>query len=256
MPRYLIASDFDGTLCRWENGAITKEDKEAVRRFHEAGNRFVLVTGRDFESTMSELYKQDLQDLDLCFCLSGALCADPRGNIIYDRRTKEGYVGEILEYFKETGALYAIVSIGRESYNVDIGGMKLAMQTISFAQACTFPSVTSFNTKYETAAESVRRAQEISRLFGNVVNPLLNNNNVDVPPTGVDKARAVEYAARMFEIPVQNIYTVGDNLNDLAMVSRFHGRAMQSGSTVLQNAAEKVVSTIYEIVDELLLGIK
>ena len=252
MPGYLLASDFDGTLCRWENGGITKEDKEAVRRFRAAGNRFVLVTGRDFESTMSVLREQDFWELDSCFCMSSALCIDLSGNVIYDRHTKEGRVGEILQYFKDTGALYAVLQVGKESYNVDIGGIQLAMRTIPFTEGCKIPSITNCNVKYETVEESVRRAEEISRLFGDFVNPLLNNNNIDMPPAGVDKAGGVAYAAQMFQIPEQRVYTVGDNLNDLAMVEGFHGRAMQSGPPVLRSAAEKVVSTIYEVIDEIM----
>lgn len=252
MAGYLLASDFDGTLCRWSNGGVTEEDKEAVRRFRKAGNRFVLVTGRDFESTMSVLREQDFWELDGCFCLSGALCVDLSGNVIYDLRTKEGYVGDIIRYFKDTGALYVVVNVGKESYNVEIGGMQLAMRTIPFEKGCVFPSATSFNAKYETDAESLYHAQKLGKLYGKIINPLLNGNNVDVPPAGVDKAVAAAYAARMFHIPEKNIYTVGDNLNDLSMVRAFHGRSMQSGPLQLQNAAEKVVSTIYEIVDELL----
>lgn len=253
MPGYLLASDFDGTLCRWSNGGVIEEDREAVCRFREAGNRFVLITGRDFESTMSVLQEQNFWELDGCFCQSGALCVDLSGNVIYDRRTKEGYVGEIIRYFKETGALYIVVNVGKESYNVEIGGMRLAMKTIPFEKGCAFPSATSFNGKYETEAEAVHHAKKLAMLYGNVINPLLNGNNVDIPPAGVDKACAAAYAAQKFNIPVPNIYTVGDNLNDLSMVRAFHGRVMQSGPPKLQNAAEKVVSTIYEIVDEIMV---
>lgn len=251
MSGFLLASDFDGTLCRWINGGITKEDKDAVQRFRSAGNRFALVTGRDYESTIEVLQEQDFWDMDICFCMSGALCMDISGNIIYDHRTKEGHVGEILQYFKETGALYIAISIGKKNYNVDIGGMKLAMETISFEQGCALPSVTSYNVKYNTEEEALCRAQELACLYGDIVNPLLNNTNVDVPSAGVDKAVAVEYAARIFDIPVKNVYAVGDNLNDLAMVEKFHGRAIAHGPAALRAAAEKTVGTICEIIEEI-----
>ena len=254
MSGYLLASDFDGTLCRWFNGGVIEEDRAAVRRFREAGNRFVLITGRDFESTMSVLREQNFWELDGCFCQSGALCVDLSGNVIYDRRTKEGYVGKIFRYFKETGALYIVVNVGKESYNVEIGGVKLAMKTIPFEQGCALPSATSFNGKYKTETEAVHHAEKLAKLYGDVINPLLNGNNVDIPPAGVDKAVSAAYAAQKFDIPAQKIYTVGDNLNDLSMVRAFHGRAMRSGPPKLQSAAEKVVSTIYEIVDEIMVG--
>ena len=41
---YILASDYDGTLNR---GGISARDLEAVARFREAGNVFVIVSGRD-----------------------------------------------------------------------------------------------------------------------------------------------------------------------------------------------------------------
>ena len=125
------------------------------------------------------------------------------------------------------------------------------METISFEQGCALPSITSCNVKYNTVVESMRRAQELARLHGDIVNPLLNNTNVDVPPAGVDKAFAVEHAARMFHIPMQNVYAVGDNLNDRAMVEKFHGRAMEHGPAALRAAAEKTVGSISEIIEDI-----
>ncbi|MBR7101750.1 MAG: HAD hydrolase family protein, partial [Clostridia bacterium] len=41
----IIATDFDGTLSY--NGKISEEDKAAIKRFRDAGNKFGVVTGRD-----------------------------------------------------------------------------------------------------------------------------------------------------------------------------------------------------------------
>ena len=42
---YIVGSDFDGTLNR---GGVSEQDRDAIHRFRQAGNRFGLVTGRDY----------------------------------------------------------------------------------------------------------------------------------------------------------------------------------------------------------------
>ena len=48
----LLASDYDGTL-RYEE-TVTEEDKEALKRWKEAGNLFVMDTGRSMQSAGME----------------------------------------------------------------------------------------------------------------------------------------------------------------------------------------------------------
>ena len=42
----IAASDYDGTLFR--NEVIAKADVEGIRRWRAAGNKFGVVTGRDY----------------------------------------------------------------------------------------------------------------------------------------------------------------------------------------------------------------
>ena len=51
----IIASDFDGTVNY--NGKISDEDKEAIKKFRKAGNKFGIVTGRDVE--LAQWIKQE-----------------------------------------------------------------------------------------------------------------------------------------------------------------------------------------------------
>ena len=43
----IIASDYDGTINY--QGRVSEEDKAAIRKFRQAGNKFGIVTGRDAE---------------------------------------------------------------------------------------------------------------------------------------------------------------------------------------------------------------
>ena len=56
----------------------------------------------------------------------------------------------------------------------------------------------------------------------------------------------------MFGVPEDNIYTAGDNFNDMDMLSRFHGRAMFNSEPEVLAVAEKSVKSIAEIIEEIL----
>ena len=46
-----------------------------------------------------------------------------------------------------------------------------------------------------------------------------------------------------------DIWSVGDNYNDLAMIEPFHGCAMINGVDAVKEAAEYTVSSIAEVVE-------
>ena len=250
--RILLASDFDSTLCHWPQGIVDDRDRAAIRRFREAGNRFAVVTGRTYHNALWGFDGTDFHDMDACFCLSGALCFDSNGKVIYDRRADGAALSDIIDYFRRTGARYLAYDIGTESGFIDIGGDPDFPPTVSADEARRFESFTSLNAGYPDADTAKERAAEIGRLFGNVLTPLQNIIAIDMPPAGVNKAYAASYAAEMFGIARERVYTAGDNYNDISMVAEFHGCAMEYGPKELLCVAERKISLLHEVIDDIM----
>ena len=83
----IIATDFDGTLSY--NGKISDEDKEAIHKFREAGNKFGIVTGRDVD--MAQWIKpENGLEFDYLICCTGAVIRNGEGEIIYQKKGKMG----------------------------------------------------------------------------------------------------------------------------------------------------------------------
>ena len=60
MAGYLLCSDFDNTICFWSDiGRIYDKDREAIRRFREAGNKFVVVSGRSYPTAIEVFREMD-----------------------------------------------------------------------------------------------------------------------------------------------------------------------------------------------------
>lgn len=247
--KYLLAADFDQTICHWQDAMVDDEDKAALKRFREAGNIVAVVTGRTYNSSRSAFRETDFHEMDISFCLSGALCVSTEDEIIYDKRADGGRLDEIIRYFRDTGARYLAFDVGGVSGRFDIDGDPEFPPTVSADEAADFGGFTSLNAGYDSIETAKMRAAEIGRLFGDIVTPLQNERAIDMPPVGVNKAYAAGVCAEMYGIDKDNIYTAGDNYNDISMVGAYHGCAMESGPDELIAVAERKVHRIREVID-------
>jgi hydroxymethylpyrimidine pyrophosphatase-like HAD family hydrolase len=72
---------------------------------------------------------------------------------------------------------------------------------------------------------------------------------MDIPPKGVDKGAAIARYAALMDIPQDGIWTAGDNYNDIAMLTPYHGCAMENGVQAAKDAAEYVCRDIADVIE-------
>ncbi len=251
MPKYLLASDYDHTLRRWPDN-VSESDKAAIRRFREAGNYFVIVSGRVFYTMEMELNGNGFRDVDMLLTMSGSLATDAYGEIIYENRGDASVIRPLMETLKELNARLASVEVGKKSHSISDFELQVFGNPITIEEAAQLPYFTNFCAGFYSSAEAAKAAAIIKERFGDVLNPLQNGSSVDLPPKVVNKGLAVKRVADMLGVAEENIYTAGDNLNDIDMISRFHGRAMANSEKEVLEAAEKSVESVGEIIEEIL----
>ncbi len=251
MSKYLLASDYDCTLRRWPDN-VSEEDKKAICKFRKAGNCFVVVSGRVFQAMEAELNDNGFHDVDMILTMSGSLATDAEGEIIYENRGDGSVILPLLETLREMNARLASVEIGKKSYSISEFDYLPFGNPISIEEAAELPYFTNFCSGFWTVDAAAQAAVILKEKFGEWINPLQNGFSVDLPPKSVSKGIAVKRVADMLGIPENNIYTAGDNFNDMDMLSRFHGRAMFDSAPEVLAAAEKSVKSISEIIEEIL----
>ncbi len=256
MSGYLLASDFDGTLC-FEGKHISDEDRDAVRRFREAGNRFVIVTGRTRQTAEWAFERTDFHDMDAYLCSSGTYGLDPDGNVIYKVDAPARKLPEIAEYFARNNASYFDIDVDMVFYDIIPDGDDSPFQMMSLEELGRLDHFNSLNVAFENAEKTAEIRKEILEMYGDILNPLQNGDFLDIPPAGVDKAVSAGRIARIFGIDEDNIYTAGDSGNDIAMVERYHGRVVcregrNRNPEELIRVAEKKVGSVREIIDEIM----
>lgn len=252
MAKYLLASDFDGTFIHWPGGKVDEKDREAVKRFREAGNVFAIVTGRSYWNAIAGFDFSDFHDMDCFLCMSGAYCAYPDEKVVYDKRVTTKRLPEIIDFFKSVNGRYLSMDIGTKSYSIDIGRETPLESVISAEEAVAFPDFTSLNAGFRSEEEAVAVVKGIKERFSDTITPLQNINCIDMPPVGMNKALGCKNAAEIFGVPEDNIYTVGDSYNDKDMIAAFHGNAMDTGLKSLADVAEYSVHRIHEIIDRIM----
>ena len=233
----IIATDFDGTLSY--NGKISDEDKAAIKRFRDAGNKFGVVTGRDLE--MSFWVRNSFPDCDFIISCTGAVICDGDGNIIYSKKqVADERLWDVIDFALSHGAGSFCISDGLTRHYIDVRGkIKPDLSKITEFNHCA-----TWFYKGENAGEL---ADYIKEKYNGKFSGYRNGGAVDMPPAGVSKSTGILAYAAMFDDP--KIYAVGDNYNDLGTIRDFESFAVSNAIDEVKEAADHQCNRIADMID-------
>ena len=239
----IIASDFDGTINY--NGKISEEDKEAIKKFREAGNKFGIVTGRDVD--LAQWIKQENGfEFDFVICCTGGVIKNGDGEIIHCQKGKvEDFFYDLIEESKKCGANFFAIGDTLLKCYVDMNG-KIPLQLDSIKE------FTHSNVGFTTEEGATRFAKFVNENYSDKISAYQNGWHVDMPPVNVSKVTGVYAYANMFDSP--EIYAVGDNVNDLPMIEEFNGFAVSNAKDEVKARAKyqcnRICDMIYTLMEE------
>ncbi len=225
--RILLASDFDGTIG---SGDRLVGDVRGVAALRGAGHYFGLVSGRNAESLK---YVCDRAGIESDFRLSdsGGVCY--RGDELFFAALNDAeLMCPLAEFLLEKKT--SIVSVNRPDgadilyYRNSKGEVtteipKNEWKARPFTQMCG---------AFESGERSREIAKELNTLFP-ALTALPNWGCLDIVPKGRDKAVGLLQLADLLGVRKEDVFVVGDNYNDLAMLDAFN-------SFVVENACDEV----------------
>ncbi|MBR4206354.1 MAG: HAD family phosphatase [Clostridia bacterium] len=249
---YILGSDYDGTLRK---GGISERNREAIAAFRAAGNLFGVVTGRD--AHMCDSLEEEKLPVDFVLAFNGAMLINTAGS----------HAGEVVFCVNEKndGQIRWVAEHVGKVYGSDMGCVLYKKRTvfhglypdgtdrftpISLADGMT--EYTQLNTWCKSEEETKRCIAEIKERWGDTINPLQNGVCIDMPPVGVDKGTGMARYADLIGVPHDHVFCAGDNMNDYAMISRFHGCAVENAVPELKAAAEAVFPDVADIIEHIL----
>jgi HAD superfamily hydrolase (TIGR01484 family) len=234
----LLATDFDGTLCRGTDKGyrVSDEDKNALASFRAAGGVFGVVTGRGAASIRGALENNGVSP-DFVVANNGGVIMDAGMNIVASTHVPGGVLTELAPMLRRHGCPYIIVQRDNEEQHWMQDGYNI------------WESFTQVSTGTGSVEETTAFIPEIHAFLGRYVTAHPNGNCIDITAAGVSKATGVADVCKRFGVPLDRAWTVGDNLNDLPMVAAYNGYAMERSPEGLKTSARGIVKTIAELIE-------
>ena len=198
----LLATDYDGTFK--SNPRSLQLNKVAIENFMSKGNKFAIVTGRNFNSIKKEINRYGIK-YDYLACNNGLILFDNKDKIISSSVLSSDDLNFICDSAKKFGIktprLYNYYS--RTDNNENILEVFLCFKNINSAR------------EYIKNIES-----NLDNIKCFYVGPYIFISNK------INKADAVSLISKRENIILDNIFTVGDYKNDIEMLEKYNGHKM------------------------------
>ena len=250
----ILASDYDGTLKQYsekeKKSTVEKRYTEAIDAFRKKGNLFGIVTGRSKGMISPELEKYGIET-DFLIAQNGSAIWDWEFQLLHMCEISRDIADELAEVMKQkkvvcfgaadlesSGVLY---DNGQDIEDLEKEKLQIEKLTEEAFQQMT---VISFFIKNESDAAAELLAKELIPLFDGRLSFHCNKDVIDVTAYGVSKETGVRWVEDHYH--PDKIAVIGDALNDLSMISAYHGYYITSGYEGLRQYAERGFANIGE----------
>ena len=185
----ILASDFDGTI--FIEGQISEKDIQAIRDFQEAGNLFVLVTGRSFSSLFPLIENK---------IAPNAVIANNGGHIFVNNN------GRLEEVFK------AGIPLLKAKRFLEYYLKHIPNEIAIFTENKKLKNLENINE--EIMALAIYYDKEITNYFQDDFDFHYSIGVIDVVKKGINKQRGIDIIKKYYSIN-EEVIAIGDDYNDI-----------------------------------------
>lgn len=256
----LIASDMDGTLLD-SSMQISPENAAAIKQAEKQGVEFIVATGRNRSEALPALTQAGIDCAMVT--LNGAQVFDKTGNSLFTVPIEASVVTSILDLLDEKDIYYEVATDQGlfsqsqeqriELFATHLGEVmphlthKMAIAMVaSQLEHLPIHYVTSVRQRLAAGLEVLKIIcfhKEEARVLGPVAKELegfgelsitsSGANNLEINHRDAQKGIAVAHLAHERKIPLEQIMTIGDNLNDISMI-QMAGVSFAMGNAALE----------------------
>lgn len=253
----LMVSDIDGTFIRGDLDELRK-NLEAVQAWREAGNIFVFATGRDWISVDYEKKVSGIE-YDQLVALNGGFICDDQGRELYKKTIDNKVAREIISILDKPSNGQLLVQNGIDGcYQVNYveGNEKIMKLYKKVTEIYKYTPEEALNREVVSVGCRVDDKKivqllcdEINEKFPTEVNAVANTFYVCVAGQDISKASGIKKVMEYYKIQHENVYTIGDDYNDIPMLEEFHGAAMENGVDKAKEVAEVTVNSVHQFIE-------
>lgn len=223
----ILASDYDNTLFVSDEN-IFKNNIKSIKKFTSKGNIFCIITGRNYSNIKVELDKYDIP-YNYLICNDGAKIFNCKDECLKTEKLSKETIIKCQKILNEEN--YA--NYLEDGYN-----------KITNMDDCI--KVVGIYTDKEQAENTITRLKkEVDAYI------YLSTEHINIIESHVNKCYGLDSLLKIRNLSSDNLYVIGDEKNDLEMLSKFKGAIMKNHNKELDKLKLKEYETLYEYIEEL-----
>lgn len=220
----IIASDFDNTIYFIDDSKKNQNNIEAIRKFVDNGNIFIIITGRNYSSLKKYIEKFDIP-YTYIITDDGAKIFDKNDECINTIKLGINSINKVIPILEKEKA----------NYYLDDGLSKNDNKN-----ECVKIVVNCIDEKDKKRMLEIIKDTDIhiyaSRRHVNIINKKVN------------KAMALRKLFELENLNLDDIFVIGDNDNDYEMLSKFKGGVIKKHSKILDELNKDEYETLYDFI--------
>lgn len=222
----IIVSDFDNTFF----DSAFKDNIGKINEFVKAGNLFIIATGRNMQQLQRDIYDKNIK-CKYYICNDGAAIYDQDLNIIYRKDLKPEVVKPIFQVLNSEPDILEVYIDTTNGYVTDY-----------------YSTCNKLIAKYNDKTTAEKLLSNILKKYPDV-DGYVSENWININDKSVLKGNAIAYLKKYFNLTSNDIYTIGDDINDLSMMKEYNSFAIKNNSNI-QYAAKHTVSSFAQFLDK------
>ncbi len=221
----ILVSDFDNTFFSKDY----LKNIELVNKFVDAGNVFIIATGRSINNLNYDIQNYHIK-YSYLICSDGASIYDNRHNNLYTCNIPENIVNPICDMLDADDNV-ELTLVENDNF---------VSKTIANSIAAKFFDRSSCNgliSKLETTFKDIYA--------------YLSENYINVRNRQVSKDKAIQFLIKMNNYNILDVYTVGDSINDIEMCKKFTSFTFDYACEEIKKISNIIVHDFEDVINYL-----
>ena len=230
----ILISDYDGTF--YQNDRDIKKNIDKVNEFRTLDNLFVLATGRSYVDSKQKIDKYEIP-YDYLILNHGALLLSKDLEIIKVFTLDKELVDSILEYANNDKDIYDVILISAFDKNVTdtLNIVKIMLKLYSYDKALEVKNY-------------------IDKSYTNIKSYFISEDNhylVEVVSSEASKSLMIDKILDKEGIVKNNVYTIGDGINDIDMIRDYNGYRVRNSCKELVSVTDRVIDNVSDLISRI-----
>lgn len=224
----VLVSDFDNTL--YVNDKEIIQNNKRIKTFMESDNIFIIATGRSYIDISKMILKYNIP-YNYLICNDGGTIFDNNGKLLYKKDIPINIAYDIMNYIKNNNL--------EELTYID-SGFDYTKVIDEEVNAIIIRDINKSN--------SIKILNEIENQY-HEIHGYISDNWINITEKTVTKSNGIKYLETMLKFKHNNIYTIGDTINDISMVKDYHGSCMINSTNDLKKICNNQFNSVKEYID-------